>query len=191
MTKNILKQWFLKHNPNLSVDKKDDVTKLNLMIYIANLMYYSIYHQDLMSEALYKDLKDSKLNNESKSLALKLNDQQYVILNIVNWFYGNLSASELSSLVEKHSVWNETKINGELKFNNIDQYLNTIFKTLFELYKDAPFEYWKRIIVNDNIFLYDQRNLKISDEVLNELKTIPKQKHSVWVELINGDLVYS
>lgn len=86
------------------------------------------------------------------------------------------------TLVEKESA---------LDYRNIPQDLIEFMVNLYNLYKDYDFDNIGIELVNGNKYVYFKDELEITEDILNQLKAIEKQNTTNFIEVIDGELVFS
>lgn len=62
---------------------------------------------------------------------------------------------------------------------------------LYNLYKDYDFDNIGIELVNGNKYVYFKDELEITEDILNQLKAIEKQNTTNFIEVIDGELVFS
>lgn len=128
-----ISNWLLEKNPTLYFGTYDGNVVLNKLLYFSNLMYYSVYNENLIEEKfekwtngpvireIYTDYRHNNCSNIKKHSNVKISPKVKTVLNIVNFVYGDLSAKSLSDETHKHSIWKEQEQNGHLDFSRIEE----------------------------------------------------------------------
>ena len=203
MTIKDLAKWFLIKNPVLRDGYIDENTKLNKLLYFSHLMYYAITNQNLtncvfekwdngpVSREIYRAYRYEGLGCHYDDAADIISQHILKILQIVNFVYANKTARELSEETHTHSIWQEVGRNEKIIFENIAPKERNFMKCLYETYKDMDFERISMEKIGDNIYYYDKDNLDMSDEVVEQLEKVDLQKEPIFVESIEGELVFS
>ena len=185
MTIKDLAKWFLIKNPVLRDGYIDENTKLNKLLYFSHLMSYAV------SREIYRAYRYEGLGCHYDDAADIINQHILKILQIVNFVYANKTARELSEETHTHSIWQEVGRNEKIIFENIAPKERNFMKCLYETYKDMDFERISMEKIGDNIYYYDKDNLDMSDEVVEQLEKVDLQKEPIFVESIEGELVFS
>lgn len=198
-----LAKWFLKTNPALRNGYNDENTKLNKLLYFSNLMYFSVKEENLIDEpfekwdngpvirSIYSDYRYSGLS-QTKDLTGEITDDFVLqILRIVNFIYGDMQASELSEESHKSTIWQEPKRNEKIEFSHIDPSEKQMMHNLYEAYEDFDFDHCGIEWINGNKYVYDTRNLEMTDELIQELEQITEKRDPAFIELVDGEMVFS
>ena len=61
----------------------------------------------------------------------------------------------------------------------------------YKLYENFDFDNIKVEKINGNKFYYDKRNLKMTEKLLKELEMLEKMPYPQFIELIDGEVVFS
>ena len=64
-------------------------------------------------------------------------------------------------------------------------------KCLYETYKDMDFERISMEKIGGNLYYFDKYNLYMSEDVVEQLEKLDLQKEPIFVESIDGELVFS
>lgn len=196
--------WFLNKNPNLYNGYNDENTKLNKLVFFSNMMYYSVYGENLIDESfkkwdngpvcteVYRAYRYEGLayNTEIKS---NIVDKATIeVLNIINFIYSYMTGYELSQESHEISIWKEASRNGYIDFKSLKNEDIKKMKILYELNKDVDFDNIGMEKINDNIYYYDKSNMEIDDSIVEKLSSISKMPDRVvFLEMIDGELVFS
>ncbi|VGV87359.1 Uncharacterized phage-associated protein [Streptococcus pyogenes] len=96
-----LAKCFLSLNPSLKVGNYDNNLKVNKLLYFSSLMYYSIFHENLLDEnferwdngpvvrEVYKGFRYNDLTSSTDFTDEEFNTETKSIIQIVNFIYGN------------------------------------------------------------------------------------------------------
>ena len=201
MTIKDLAKWFLIKNPTLRDGYIYENTKLNNLLYFSHLMYYAITNQNL-TNCVFEKWDNGPVSREIYIACMyegldchydDANDNisQYIlkILQVVNFVYANKTARELSE--ETHSIWQEVGQNEKIIFENIVPKERNFMKCLYETYKDMDFERISMEKIGGNLYYFDKYNLYMSEDVVEQLEKLDLQKEPIFVESIDGELVFS
>lgn len=167
-------------------------------------MYYSVYGKNLVDEPfvkwdngpvsmeVYKGYRYGDLDRNTSRLSDITNKLVVQVLNIVNYVYAYLSGYELSEESHKISIWRDAKKNDCLRFENLSENEKKYMNSIFNMNKDIDFDNIGVEKINDNMYYYDKNNMKLDDEIIQELSAIPKSPDKVtFLEMIDGELVFS
>lgn len=198
-----LAKWFLSNNSSLINGYIDGNTKLNKLLYFSNLMYYSVLDKNLIEEdferwdngpvikEIYKDYRYNGLCNKW-NCNIKIKDKVVEqILRIINFVYGDMSAKRIADESHESSIWKNTGKNQKINFKDIDINERTFMKNLYETYSCFDFENCGIEKINGNKYLYDKRNITITDELVLELEKIGYNNEPMFLEMVDGELVFS
>lgn len=192
-------KWFLLKNPSLLKGGIDENLKLNTLLCFSNLMYLSVYKKKLIDDKfekfegypVVKSVYDEyQYNNLCESVDDKptiLDKKILQILEINNFVFGDFSLSEPTELYKLTEVENED----EIEVRNIPQDIKEFMLNLYNLYKDYDFDNIGIELVNGNKYIYFRDELELTEDILNQLKAIEKQNTTTFIEMIDGELVFS
>ena len=192
-------KWFLFKNPSLLKGGIDENLELNRLLYLSNLMYFSVFEQGLIDDgfekfgnvpivkSVYDEYKYSNLCESIDDESNNLDQKVLQVLEIINFVFGDFSLSEPTELYELTETENED----EIEVKNIPQDLKEFMVNLYNLYKDYDFDNIGIELVNGNKYVYFKDELEITEDILNQLKAIEKQNTTTFIEMIDGELVFS
>jgi len=81
--------------------------------------------------------------------------------------------------------------NSKMEFKNISESLRKQMLNYYKLYENFDFDNIKVEKINGNKFYYDKRNLKMTEKLLKELEMLEKMPYPQFIELIDGEVVFS
>ena len=192
-------KWFLLKNPSFLKGGIDENLKLNTLLCFSNLMYLSVYKEKLIDDKfekfegypVVKSVYDEyQYNNLCESVDEKptiLDKKILQVLEIINFVFGDFSLSEPTEIYKLTETENED----EIDFRNISQNLKEFMVNLYNLYKDYDFDNIGIELVNGNKYIYFKNELELTEDILNQLKAIEKQNTTTFIEMIDGELVFS
>lgn len=199
-----LAKCFLSINPGLRVGNFDNNLKVNKLLYFASLIYYSIYQEDLIDEnferwdngpvvrEVYKEFRYNNLNTQNDCDFDEFSSDIKKVIQITNFVYGNKTSNELSDETHTHNIWIQTPKNEYLEFSKINLSVKNYMKNLYLVYKDIDFKNLHKEIINGNIYFYYDDNIDLySEESLNEIQNISSTVFPIFVELLDGEMVFS
>lgn len=198
-----LAKWFLSKNPQLRAGYIDENIKLNKLLYFSYLMYYAVTGRNLtddkfekwdngpVSREIYKEYRYHNLSGFSDA-KVDIEDKDVLeFLEIVNFVYSNKTARELSEETHEHSIWIDAEKNEDIDFRKIAEKEKCLMKNLYATYAGIDFDGIAMEKISGNIYYYDKSNLDMSDEVVSTLEKMEPQSEPMFVEDINGELVFS
>lgn len=192
-------KWFLFKNPSLLNGGIDQNLELNRLLYLSNLMYFSAFEQELIDDgfeklrnvpvvkSVYDEYKYSNLCESIDDESNNLDQKVLQVLEIINFVFGDFSLSEPTELYELTETENED----EIEVKNIPQDLKEFMVNLYNLYKDYDFDNIGIELVNGNKYVYFKDELELTEDILNQLKAIEKQNTTTFIEMKDGQLVFS
>lgn len=200
-------KWFIRKNAYLSSGYIDENTKINKLLYFANLYSYAILDEKMIDDkfvafrngpvvySIYRDYRYNGLNRYPKN-EVQIDDKYSKILDIVNFVYGNKGKDELVNISHEHNVWSDVKSmipnNPEIIFENASEELLDKCKNIYETYKNFDFNKIKREVICRNVYYYDIDNIpELTDKMINELMELPRNHEPQFIEVIEGELVLS
>ena len=191
--------WFLLKNPSLLKRGIDENLKLNILLCFSNLMYLSVYKEKLIDDkfekfegytvvkSVYDEYQYNNLCESADDKPTILDKKILQILEINNFVFGDFSLSETTEIYKLTEVENED----EIEVKNIPQDLKEFMVNLYNLYKDYDFDNIGIELVNGNKYIYFKDELELTEDILNQLKAIEKQNTATFIEMIDGELVFS
>lgn len=198
-----LAKWFLSKNPQLCGGYIDENIKLNKLLYFSYLMYYAVTGKNLtddkfekwdngpVSREIYRQYRYDNLSRFSDA-KVDIEDKGVIkFLEIVNFVYSNKTARELSEETHKPSIWIDAEKNKDIDFRKIAEKEKCLMKNLYTTYADMDFDRIAMEKISGNIYYYDKSNLDMSDEVVSILEKMEPKSEPMFVENINGELVFS
>lgn len=192
-------KWFLLKNPSLLKGGIDENLKLNILLCFSNLMYLSVYKEKLIDDkfekfegypvvkSVYDEYQYNNLCESADEKPTILDKKILQILEINNFVFGDFSLSEPTELYKLTEVENED----EIEVGNISQDIKEFMLNLYNLYKDYDFDRIGVELINGNKYVYFKDELELTEDILNQLKAIEKQKTATFIEMIDGELVFS
>ena len=200
-------KWFIKKNPELSSGYIDGNTKINKLLYFANLFSYAVLNEKMISDefvafpngpVVYSVYRDYRYNglNRIPSEDIEVDDKFLKILEIVNFVYGNKEKEELVEISHEHNLWKDVKewipSNPPIVFENAHEDLIEKCKNIYKAYEIVDFSNLKKEVIGGNVYYYDKENISsIPDDILNELMDKPLNKEAMFIEEIEGEFVLS
>lgn len=192
-------KWFLIKNPSLLKGGIDENLKLNILLCFSNLMYLSVYKEKLIDDkfekfegypvvkSVYDEYQYNNLCESADEKPTILDKKILQVLEINNFVFVDFSLSETTELYKLTEVENED----EIEVKNIPQDLKEFMVNLYNLYKDYDFDNIGIELVNGNKYIYFRDELELTEDILNQLKAIEKQNTATFIEMIDGELVFS
>ena len=78
-----------------------------------------------------------------------------------------------------------------IDFGNASPELLESFATLYDTYLGFDFSVIKKEIINGTAFYYNSNNLEMTDEIIEEILELGDFSESQFIEMIDGELVFS
>lgn len=198
-----LAKWFLSKNPELCGGYVDENTKLNKLLYLTYLMYYAVNETELtndkferwdngpVSREIYTEYRYHGLGNFFID-TVEIKDKNILqFLEIVNLVYSNKTARELSAETHGHSIWIEAKKNEYIDFHKISDKEKCLMKNIYDAYSYIDFDNISMEKIGGNVYYYNKNNIKMSDEIVSMLEQVEFQNDPMFIENIDGELVFS
>ena len=198
-----LAKYFLSINPNLRVGNYDNNLKLNKLLYFSSLMYFSVFKENLINNYferwnngqvirdVYREFRYNDLISNSECKSDAVSSKEKTIIQIVNFIYGNKTSNELSEETHLHNIWIDASQNEYLDFQKMDSSIISYMKNLYSIYQTVDFENLHKEVINGNTYLYyDDIDLSL-ENYLNVLQDVGSTEFPIFVELLNGELVFS
>ncbi|MDO5096198.1 MAG: hypothetical protein Q4D65_06510 [Peptostreptococcaceae bacterium] len=199
MKANVIAKWFLQKNSGFPNGIEENF-KINHLLYLANVMYYARYHELLIEDDFlygvngpyvwddYKKFQNDDLQEQVDIISK--NEQINWVLNVVNVSYVDFSKTEFGKELSLHNILPKTK--GEkIRFEEMDERIVKKMEYLLSLHEGDTFEHSEVLYVNGNKFLYENDNLVITDEVMAYLESLKNANETYFIEMRDGELVFS
>lgn len=196
-------EWFLGTIPSLQRGYLDENTKLNKLLFFSDLMYSSVNDGNLIDEGfekwdggpvireIYRGYRYENLGSQS-NYDTHISDPEILkIFRIIEFIFGDMSACELSDESHKSGIWKRATRNEKIDFSTIDPGEKQWMCNLYSLYADFDFDNCGIEKVNGNKYFYDKKNMSITDDVLSQLEQIKEKQDPMFIEMIDGGLVFS
>lgn len=199
-------KWFIYHNPELASGYIDANTKVNKLLYFANLMYRCVHNENLINEdfiafpngpvvfSVYRDYRYNGLNRILSNVSIP-DERQLKVLNIVNFVYGNTSTKELVEESHTHSLWKRVEKyipnNPRIDFGDIEEDLIEYNKALYRTYADMDSSQLIKEQINGNIYYYYKNSFEMTDDIIERLSILEQCDEARFLEIIDGELVMS
>ena len=204
MKASLLAKWFMKTNPSLKNGYIDENTKLNKLLFFSSSMYYATQNKNLTDEKfekwdngpvirkIYTDYRYNNLSSFSDSEPVIKDDEILKILNIINIVYGDMDAKTLSHKSHQSLIWQKAQRNEDLDFSNMSEEEKNFMTNVYQAYKGLDFENLRIEKINGNRYFYFQNNIKDFDEdLIKQLESVPSGAEPSFIELIDGEYVFS
>lgn len=201
-------RWFIFNNPSLAQGYFDENAKINKLLFFASLMYYCVTKDILLDESfvafpngpviksIYRDYRYNGLDKMPYDNRIEGIDMiQNQVLNIVNFVYGEKTANNLIEITHTQSLWKD--VADQIPNNPVIDFIQTPdtdiehYSSLYNCYKNVDFSRYGRERINGNVYYYDRNNLEMTDSIIEQLSTIPSYGEPQFVELVEGELVFS
>lgn len=191
-------KWFLNSTPSLKNEYNDGNRKLNELLYFSNLMFYSLKGENLIDEPFEKGNNGPiirEIYNDldyTNNLDEDIKDKEILqILHIIDFVYDDLSARQLPEENYKSNVWQGVEKNKYIDFSNIDEKEKKLMLILYMTYADFDFQNLVTERLGGNKYYYDKRNIQMTDELISYLEGLPAFSEPMFLEIVNGELVFS
>ena len=198
-----LARYFLSINPNLKIGNYDNNLRLNKLLYFSSLMYFSVYKENLINgfferwdngpvnRDVYKEFRYNDLIYNTECTIDSFSSEEKKIIQIVNFIYGSKTSNELSEETHQHNIWIEASQNEQLDFKKMASPIINYMKKLYSIYRMVDFENLHKEVINGNTYLYyDDIDLS-SEKYLNILQNVGPTEVPIFIELLDGELVFS
>ncbi|WP_239706146.1 MULTISPECIES: type II toxin-antitoxin system antitoxin SocA domain-containing protein [unclassified Mammaliicoccus] len=200
-------KWFYENNNKVTEFSYDGNLMLQKLLYFADVYNFvnknsNLYHQKPIGFAngpVYNlTFWDYSKNNLKETIATDrdIDNDTLKILKIVNFIYGNYSSKTLSDITHEQSPWRNKEedciksyYNPTLELSDLTAEEITDLKDVFELYNDMEIDNLKVDKIGDNVIIYD-KTLLLNELDYSILENLPKEEDSIFIEKIDGDLVY-
>lgn len=196
-------KWFLLKNPSLLKGGIDENLKLSTLLCFSNLMYLSVYKEKLIDDkfekfegypvvkSVYNEYQYNNLCESADDKPTILDKKILQVLEINNFVNADLTLSEFNYMCNKLNILTLVEKESTIDYKNIPQDLKEFMVNLYNLYKDYDFDNIGIELVNGNKYVYFKDELELTEDILNQLKAIEKQNTTTFIEVIDGQLVFS
>ncbi|HDG9374109.1 TPA: DUF4065 domain-containing protein [Staphylococcus aureus] len=200
--------WFYNNNLKTQENTYDGNLTLNKLLYFADSFNYVINGEKLIKQdvvgyangpvyqEIYVDFRHHRMMS-IKSNNEKLDEETIELLKIINFMFGKSdNYSKLSAITHAQSPWKNRKEDCEkvdynpiLDFADFDEEERTNIIELFNTYKEMNLDNLFVDKIGNNTVIYSM-DTELTDEDYMELEALEKESDSVFVEKIDGELVY-
>lgn len=196
-------KWFVLKNPSLLKGGNDENLKLNTLLYFSNLMYLSVFEKKLIDDkfekfegypvvkSVYDEYQYNNLCESADEKPTILDKKILQILEINNFVNADLTLSEFNDICNKLNILTLVENKSMIDYKNIPQDLKEFMVNLYNLTKDYDFDNMEVEIVNGNKYIYFKDEMEMTEDIMNQLKAIEKQNTTNFIEVIDGELVFS
>ncbi|EKS24292.1 hypothetical protein HMPREF9310_02119 [Staphylococcus simulans ACS-120-V-Sch1] len=200
--------WFYNNNLKAKENTYDGNLTLNKLLYFADSFNYVINGDKLIKQEVvgyangpvYQDIYvDFKHDNMLfiKMKKANLDEDTIKLLKIINFMFGQSdNYKKLSDITHNQSPWKNKKedcekvnFNPVLDFADFNEEERKNIIELFNTYKELDLDNLFVDKIGDNTVIYTL-DTKLTDEDYFELEALEKEEDSVFVEKIDGELVY-
>ncbi|MCY1570217.1 Panacea domain-containing protein [Staphylococcus pettenkoferi] len=200
--------WFYNNNLKIQENTYESNLTLNQLLYFADSFNYVINGRKLINQEIvgymnspvyqdiYIDFKDNgmKLIKENHD---SLDDDTVKLLKIINFMFGQSDNYKyLSDITHKQSPWVNKKedcekvnYNPGLDLADFNKEERTNIIEVFNSYKSLDLDNLLVAKIGNNTIIYS-RDTKLTDEDFLKLEALEKEEDSLFVEKIDGELVY-
>ncbi|WP_073507741.1 Panacea domain-containing protein [Streptobacillus notomytis] len=198
-----ISKWILEKNPSLCFGTYDGNVKLNKLLYFSNLMYYTLYDENLIDDkftkwdngpvikSIYVDYRYHDCKEIKSSKSIEFDDKVKKVIDIINFVYSDKTANALSDETHNHSIWIEQHKNGYIDFSRIDEKEKKLMRKIYSCYKNIDFDNLKLKVVNEVKYYYFKNELEITDEIIKQLENNVTNEEYIFLEVYNGELIFS
>lgn len=199
----VLAKYVLSINPDLKVGNYDNNLKLNKLLYFSSLMYFSVFKENLINNSferwdngpvirnVYIEFRYNDLISNSECETNVVSDKEKTIIQIVNFIYGNKTSNELSEETHLHNIWRDASRNEHLDFQKLNSSIIDYMKNLYSVYQTVDFENLHKEVINGNTYLYYDDIDLTSEDYLNVLQQVGPTEFPIFLEILDGELVFS
>lgn len=201
-------KWFIGNIPSLASGYLDENIKLNKLLYFSNLMYYCLEEKNLLNEefvafpkgpvlrSIYRDYRYNGLGTMPNQTCINgIDKKQKKVLDIISFVYGNKEADELVEETHQHSIWKNVEYlipnNPRIDFSMTEPELVGFYQNLYRTYTDFDFSDIGKEKINGNLYYYSKSNFEMTDDVVEELSQYEKIGIPQFIEIIDGEIVFS
>ncbi|WP_218696821.1 Panacea domain-containing protein [Mammaliicoccus sciuri] len=199
--------WFSNNNRKTRESTRDGNLTLNKLLYFADSFNYAIKGEKLINEnpvgyangPVYQKVYVNHRHYYAQDILSteeKLSDDTIELLKIVNFIFGNYSATDLSDITHNQSPWKNKEedcklihFNPILDFEDFNDEEKENMIALYSMYKDVDVDNMFVDKIGDNIVIYDKSTV-LDEQDFAELESLPKEEDSIFIEKIDGELVY-
>lgn len=201
-------KWFIYNNPNLAKGLIDENIKVNKLLYFSQLMFYAVHKEKMLNEdfvafpngpvvyGVYADYRYGGLDSYVKDPIVIPDKKMEKVLQIINFLYASKSARDLIDETHCHNLWASVKKfipnNPKIIFENAESELVEYYSNIYDTYKDFDFSKIGREKINENVYYYDKTKIKMTEEILEQLYSMPKFSEAQFIEdIVDGEIVLS
>ena len=200
-------KWFYENNNKVTEFSYDGNLMLQKLLYFADVYNFvkeksNLYNQQPIGFAngpvynqIYWDYSKNRLK-DTLSTNVVIDENTMRILKIVNFIYGNYSSKTLSDLTHEQSPWKNKEedclknyFNPVLELSDLTDEEISNLRDVLDIYSDIDIDSLTVDKIGDNVIIYNKK-LLLDEQDYKELENIPKEEDSIFIEKIDGELVY-
>lgn len=174
-----ISKWFMNRHEDIASGSFNGNVKLQKLLYYTQVMSIAVTgegiftnnieawkHGPVIAEAFrfyshdFDKIKNRKIN---------INKADEKLLKVINSLFGFKTAKELENISHKEKPWLELKDEVDKRSNPIitkekikNYYKN--MKNIFETFSDFDFDNEKAEYINSNVFVYNKKDLELTDD---------------------------
>lgn len=205
---NTIAKWFVENTMTSGENSYDGNLTLNKLIYFADMMNYTINHEKLVDEqpigytngpvyqSIYIDHKYGSLSS-IKSDNGKISSETLNLLKIIKFAFGTYSSQYLTDLTHEQSPWKNRKedceksdYNPRLNFEDLTEIEKARVRDIYDIYRQIDLDKYIVSRIGDNVFVYDE-SMVLDEGDYKELEGLEGEEDSIFVEKIDGELIYA
>lgn len=210
MTYNVktVAKWFIENNITSSENSYDGNLTLNKLIYFADAMNFTIKNEKLVDEPpvgyangpVYQTIYIDHRHHNSMSIKEatgEISEETKQLLKVVKFAFGSYKPDYLSKLTHGQSPWKtkqdeceKSDYNPILKFEDLTETEKNSMIEIYNMYSEIDLDNFKVDKIGENVFVFDA-NIVLEEEDYKELEELEVEKDSIFVEKIDGELVYA
>lgn len=204
---NTIAKWFVSNNSKTVEQSYDGHLLLHKLLYFSEVFYYALNKEKLIKQSpvgyrkgpvyqtIYVDHKHYSLAGVNGDNNL-IEQATVQFLKVINFIFGSQKANYLSQLTHEQSPWLNKEqdcirsdYNPLLNIEELSPEEIQAMSNVYAMYENLNVDSLVLDKIGENIFIYD-KDLSLSDAELYELNAIEKEEDSIFIEKIDGELVY-
>ncbi|MGO2175172.1 MAG: Panacea domain-containing protein [Staphylococcus equorum] len=201
-------KWFIENDITSSENSYDGNLTLNKLIYFADAMNFTINDEKLVDESpsgyangpvyqsIYVDHRHYNLMSV-KANEDKISEETTKLLKIIKFAFGSYKPQYLTKLTHEQSPWKVKQVDCEkndynplLSFDDLSEIEKKNMLEIYNMYNEIDLDNYSVDKIGENVFVFVS-NIVLEEEDYKELENLEVENDSIFVEKIDGELIYA
>lgn len=201
-------KWFIENDITSSENSYDGNLTLNKLIYFADAMNFTINNEKLVDESpsgyangpvyqsIYVDHRHYNLMTV-KANEDQISEETTKLLKIIKFAFGSYKPQYLTKLTHEQSPWKVKQVDCEkndynplLSFDDLSETEKKNMLEIYNMYNEIDLDNYSVDKIGENVFVFAS-NIVLEEEDYKELENLEVENDSIFIEKIDGELIYA